>query len=87
MIIADGFDEAIIGQVRGEEEDRAVYSYNKMVNILMERDGMEREGAIEYIEYNVLGSYIENGPIYVEEPGEELEEHLEKNLGTVCNRS
>jgi len=85
MILADGFDEAIIGETRGGEQDRVVYSYNKMVSILMKQE-MTRQEAVEHLEYNVLGTHLEDEPVYVEEPGEELTEHLEKSLGTVHHR-
>jgi len=34
---------------------------------LISRDGADREEAIEFIEFNVVGAYVgENGPILVE---------------------
>lgn len=52
-VIFDGpdFDEAIVGVT---DESRAVYDYDKMVQILVERDGMEEMEAIEFIEYNTI---------------------------------
>ena len=85
MIVADGFDEAIIGETRGDTEDRVVYSYTKMVGILM-KQGMTGEEAVDHLEYNVLGTRLEDGPVYLEDPGEELLAHLEESLGTVYNR-
>ena len=66
MLFADGFDEALIGIV--EQFGRppvALYDYNKCVAVLMERDGMEEEEAIEFLEYNTLGAYMgENTPCF-----------------------
>lgn len=66
MLFADGFDDALIGIV--EQFGRppvALYSYDMCITILMERDGMEEEEAIEYLEYNTLGAYVgENTPAF-----------------------
>lgn len=40
-------------------DDRAVYSYDKMVESLMEEDNISEEDAIEFINYNTLGAYID----------------------------
>jgi hypothetical protein len=63
----DGFDEAFIGtSQRINEPMLAVYSYDKMVDLLMDRDGMEVDEAMEYIEYNCVGAWIgEQTPIIV----------------------
>jgi hypothetical protein len=58
MIIADGFDKAFIGTgSRCGCEDIAVYDANKCIEVLM-KQGMTDEEAVEYFEYNVLGSWI-----------------------------
>ena len=63
-VIFDGpdYDEAIIGVT---DEGLVVYDYDKMVQILVERDGMEEMEAIEWIEYNTIRAlpYVENAPI------------------------
>ncbi len=63
----DGFDDAIIGySQRINDPTLAVYSWELMVKILMERDGMSDEEAMEYIEYNCLGAWVgERTPIIV----------------------
>jgi hypothetical protein len=44
----------------------AVYSYDMMLDLLMDRDGMELDVAEEYIEYNCVGAWIgEQTPIIV----------------------
>lgn len=58
-LLMDGFDEACIGfSQRINEPMLAVYSYQKMVDTLIERDGMDYEEATEYIDYNCLGAWI-----------------------------
>lgn len=65
ILLMDGFDEAFIGiSQRINEPVLAVYSFDKMVNLLMIRDGMEDEEAMEFIEYNCIGAWIgERTPI------------------------
>lgn len=43
--------DAIIGI---SDDDRLIYDYDKMVNFLVEKDGMEEDEAIEFIDYNTL---------------------------------
>jgi hypothetical protein len=61
ILIADGFDEAVIGI--DEREMRLVYSVRKCIEILT-RD-MSEEDAIEHFNYNVSGAYVgEKTPIW-----------------------
>lgn len=61
----DGFDGALVGHVAGVEV-RAVYDVNTMVKILMERDEMEHDEALDYLGFNVLSTYIgEKTPIHI----------------------
>lgn len=63
-VVFDGpdFDEAIVGVT---EEGRVVYDFDKMVKVLVDRDGMEEMEAIEFIEYNSIRAlpYVENAPV------------------------
>lgn len=66
-VLFDGpdFDEAIVG-VSEEEEGRVIYDYDKMVETLMEKDGISRIEAIEFIDYNTIRAipYVgSNAPI------------------------
>ena len=47
------------------QDDRAVYDYDKMVEYLIETDGMTDEEAIEFIDYNTIRAipYYEGAPI------------------------
>jgi hypothetical protein len=59
ILLMDGFDEACIGySQRINEPVLAVYSYDKMVEVLMTRDGMDDEEAMEFIEFNCVGAWI-----------------------------
>jgi hypothetical protein len=65
--LADGFKEALIGIGRQFNQDLAIYDYDKCVDILMSRDGMNREEALEWMEYCVLGAYVGPGtPVFLE---------------------
>ncbi|CAB5222298.1 hypothetical protein UFOVP361_98 [uncultured Caudovirales phage] len=67
VLLMDGFDDAIIGySQRINDPILAVYSWDLMVKILMERDGMSDEEAMEYIDFNCLGAWVgEQTPIIV----------------------
>lgn len=60
MMVAHGFDSAIIGVTApGPNTDSVVvYDYETCVHILMERDGMTWDEAVDYMEYNVVGSFV-----------------------------
>lgn len=61
FLIADGFDEAIIGV--DNNQMKLIYSVSKCIEILM-RD-MSHEEAVEHFEFNVSGAYVgEKTPIY-----------------------
>jgi hypothetical protein len=36
----------------------AVYDYQLLVQLFVERDGMTEEDAIEYIDFNIMGAYV-----------------------------
>ncbi len=58
-LLMDGFDEALIGfSKRINEPLLAVYKWQRMVQILKNRDKMSYEDAVEYIEYNCIGAWI-----------------------------
>ena len=67
MLKWDGFDSAVIGVgERNNTDSMIVYDYNKMVNELMTRDGMTYKEAEEYIDFNIVGSWIgDTTPIIV----------------------
>ena len=64
FLSADGFEAAIIGVSDG----RLVYSVQRCIEILMIRDEMSYEDAIEYFDFNVRGAYMgEKTPIWVDD--------------------
>tara|TARA_R110000824_G_scaffold6213_2_gene28750 strand:+ start:7213 stop:7452 length:240 start_codon:yes stop_codon:yes gene_type:complete len=57
MLLADGFEEAVIGYIDRMNEPRVVvYDREKCIDILSK--DMDRDEAEEYFEYNVAGSYM-----------------------------
>jgi hypothetical protein len=65
-LVADGFDDAIIGMARQFNQVLVVYDEDKCLSILMKRDGMTEEEAIDFFEFNVVGAYVGEGtPVYV----------------------
>ena len=65
-IIYDGVDDAIIGLVYQNHVPILAYSYSKWIDILIKRDGMETEEAIEFFDFNVAGGNLgEHQPIII----------------------
>jgi len=67
MLKIDGHDDAIVGKaciwvsavgVSWSKEDVLIYSGIKILNELVERDGMSAEEALEYIDFNIEGAYM-----------------------------
>jgi hypothetical protein len=57
-VILDGLDDAIIGIVEEfGNGPRILYSKDKILTILCERDGMSIEEAKEFYGYNIVGLY------------------------------
>jgi len=67
VLLLDGFDEAIIGITnRINTPVLAVYSWESIINILIERDGLSLDDAMEYTDFNILGAWVgERTPIIV----------------------
>lgn len=66
-LLCDGFDEAIIGMAERINLGPVVaYDVEKMLDILVKRDGMTYEEAVEYFEFNIRGAWMGDfTPIYV----------------------
>jgi hypothetical protein len=82
MLLAEGFEEAFLGPgYRASSEDIAIYNYDACAFILVSRDGMSLEEAYEYLDFNVVGSYVgELTPIFLRI--QEYEETLEQYKDT-----
>lgn len=64
LVIADGFDEAIVGI----QEDTGIvfYSREKVIQILMKDLELELIDAMDYAEHNVFNTYVgEKTPIFL----------------------
>jgi len=69
-LLADGLDKALVGMSSNyfhHENTIAVYDIGKVISILMERDGMDRDGAREFFEFNIQGAYMgKNTPLFID---------------------
>ena len=52
--IIDGYSGAAIGI---SQDGRIVYDFDKIIDIMRERDGMATEEAVEFYEYNIVRSF------------------------------
>ena len=65
-LMADGFEEALVGFGTRFNSPVTVYDLNKCISVLVERDGMSYEEAQEHMDYNVLGAYVgEETPVFI----------------------
>ena len=66
-LTADGFEDAFLGIC--EQFGRppvAAYDLNACIKLLVERDGMSHEGAVEFFDFNVVGAWMgESTPVFV----------------------
>ena len=68
ILLADGFEDALIGYGTHFAYGVAIYSKAKCLEILMQRDGMTDEEALEFFEFNVSGAYVgENTPVFLDD--------------------
>lgn len=61
------YDEAIVGLVERACSTTVVcYDRRKIVDILMGQDGMDRDEAEEFFEFNIAGAYVGEGtPVFL----------------------
>jgi hypothetical protein len=69
ILVADGFEKALLGVGRRAlQPDIAVYDEDKCIEVLMSQ-GMDRETAIEYFEFNVVGAWVgDKTPLFLGPP-------------------
>lgn len=66
VLFADGLDEAIIGFEPNLW--KVVYSRNLVVDILMKRDNMGADDAVEFAEFNIFSAMVgEKTPLWIED--------------------
>lgn len=65
LVLADGFDGAILGVISIANSFHVLYDSDECVKILIKEHGMERDEAYEYLEFNVLCAYVgDNTPAF-----------------------
>lgn len=65
-MVADGFEDAYIGYTIGVAPSVAIYDFEKCVEVLMARDELSREDAIEYLNFNTVYAYVGKGtPLFL----------------------
>jgi len=66
MLVADGFDDAILGVARRcGQPDLVAYSVEKRLRVLVE-SGLDEDQALEHFEFNVSGAWVgESTPVWV----------------------
>lgn len=65
ILLADGFEAALIGICRQFNKPMALYDRKKCIEILVKRDGMTFEEANEYFSFNTEGAWMgENTPAF-----------------------
>ena len=81
-LYADGFDDAIVGIDYISFPARVIYDKNKMVEILMEKDDMPLDDAIEFLEFNTWSAYVGEGtPIFAHIGNKSEVEEVIENFG------
>lgn len=64
---ADDLDSCIIGIAsRSGQPDLIVYDSDKIIDLLMERDGMEFSDAVDFFQFNIAGAWVGEGtPLFL----------------------
>ena len=82
MKLADGFEKAFVGSTISafSREQVALYDYDLCIKVLVEDQQMTEEEAIEYFDYNVIGSWVgEATPIFIHRHKiENVEDYLDE---------
>ena len=58
ILLADGFEDAVIGYVTIFNKTVALYDRDKCLDILMKRDGMTYDESEEFFDFNVTGAWV-----------------------------
>jgi len=65
VFLLENYDDAIIGVIRTYDEYKVLYDTDKVISILSKE--MSEEEAVEYLEFNIIGSYMgKNSPAFTE---------------------
>lgn len=73
LLFADGFDNAILGIVhRCGMEPVVCYDQDFIIKLLISRDGLSEEDAIEHFDFNIAGAYVgPRTPMFLSRIGED----------------
>ena len=67
ILLADGLESAFMGVGRQFHHPIAIYSYKKVIKILM-RSKMSHEEAVEYFDYNIAGAFVgDQTPVFLQD--------------------
>tara|TARA_R110002020_G_scaffold263160_3_gene477551 strand:- start:344 stop:628 length:285 start_codon:yes stop_codon:yes gene_type:complete len=70
-LLITGLDKALIGISHPSfmlDRALAVYSSQKIIEIIMKEDDVSEEEALEYFYFNIIGAYVgENTPIFIDQ--------------------
>lgn len=67
VLLADGLEPAFMAIGRQFHYPVAIYSHKKTIKILM-KQGMSREEAIEYFDYNIAGAFVgDQTPVFLQD--------------------
>ena len=58
LLVADGWDEAILGVASRAGTMFVVYDTELILKTLVERDGMTRDEAVEYFQFTIALAYV-----------------------------
>ena len=59
------YADAFLG-ITNDDPPKAIYSEEKVLDVLVSRDGMTYDEAIEFFDYNIVGSHMgDQTPMYV----------------------
>lgn len=67
VVSCEGFDDCIMGIAVGQHNKAVlVYDRDRIIQKLMFKDGMSRDEAIEFFEFNISGAFVgDSTPLYV----------------------
>ena len=57
LLKMDGYNDAILGKCLRFNTEFVIYDYDKVI-LLLQRDGMTKQEAEEYWEFNMLGAWV-----------------------------
>jgi hypothetical protein len=68
ILLADGLESAFMGIGRQFTHPVAIYSYKKVIKILMRDHKMDRENAEEYFDFNIAGAFVgDQTPVFLQD--------------------